>query len=108
VLAGTDDKELLAGLPVPEPLKGAMASSSSNTSSDGTGSNEGAQAPVLPPGGGFAFLEKELRLAPGPGGAPPPVGPGPGAGPGAGGPPGGMMEGKSGAGLHGGHMPMAG
>jgi len=59
VLANIDDKDLFAGLPVPEPLKDAPAN---GTPGPDAGGGTPVGAPSSGTTSGFAFLERELRL----------------------------------------------
>lgn len=61
VLANVDDKDLFHGLPVPDALKSAPGGDAAGGSEGTPGAGGG---PAIGPAS-FAFLEKELRLAPG-------------------------------------------
>jgi hypothetical protein len=56
-----DDKDLYSGLPVPDQLRDQLREAAAGGDAAAGGGTPGASA-----GGGFAFLEKELRFSTGP------------------------------------------
>lgn len=65
VLGAMDDKDLYAGIPLPEALKGGAGEHAPGAAPGATtpGGADGAAGGAAAAGGGFAFLEKELRFS---------------------------------------------